>query len=71
VNEGGESEWGSRGVQVAGGGRVEALTRDVGMGSSACAGGHLEGTGWRVGLGCQRAGAGTWATGVDMVGPTT
>jgi hypothetical protein len=51
VNEGGESEWGSRGVQVAGGGKVEALTHDVCAGSSACVGGHLEGTRLTSGVG--------------------
>lgn len=42
----GESEWGSRGVQVAEGGTVAALTRDVGVGSTACVRSALV-DGWR------------------------
>jgi hypothetical protein len=36
ANEGGETEWGYGGVQVARGVMIAFLTRDVGTGSSAC-----------------------------------
>jgi hypothetical protein len=38
----GESKWGSKEVQLAGGGMVAALTHDVGPGSSACVWSSLE-----------------------------
>jgi hypothetical protein len=61
----GESEWGSRGVQVVEGGVVAALARDVGTESSTRARSAQtngwRGWGWRVGQGVREVGGGGMA----------